>query len=178
LQRVKIGEAEPRENFRRQNEQRKAWRMRMMRDDVVAPQRAHEESLVRIPRTARQSEPARDRHERADEPRRELLPRTHPSILARGSRHRSRRNRTDMPGKPVRRRWHLDLHGIRREGSKESGFSYLHPDGRRVEDEKTLARIAKLRVPPAWRDVRIARGDSAPLQAVGVDKKGRVQYRY
>jgi DNA topoisomerase-1 len=83
-----------------------------------------------------------------------------------------------MPEKPVRRRWHLDLHGIRREGSKESGFNYLHPDGRRVEDEKTLARIAKLRVPPAWRDVRIARGDSAPLQAVGVDKKGRVQYRY
>ena len=39
-------------------------------------------------------------------------------------------------------------------------------------------RIRKLRVPPAWRDVRIARGDSSPLQAVGVDKKGRTQYRY
>ncbi len=41
-----------------------------------------------------------------------------------------------------------------------------------------LARIARLRIPPAWRDVRIARGDTAPLQAVGVDKKGRTQYLY
>lgn len=84
-----------------------------------------------------------------------------------------------MPGKAgVRRRWHLDLHGIRREGTKETGFTYRWPDGRIVDDEKLLARIAKLRIPPAWRDVRIARGDGAPLQAVGVDKKGRVQYRY
>jgi len=84
-----------------------------------------------------------------------------------------------MPGKGgVRRRWHLDLHGIRREGTKETGFTYRWPDGRVIDDEKLLARIAKLRIPPAWRDVRIARGDAAPLQAVGVDKKGRVQYRY
>jgi DNA topoisomerase-1 len=80
--------------------------------------------------------------------------------------------------RPARRRWYLDLHGIRREGSKESGFSYSLPDGSPVRDEKTLARIARLRIPPAWRDVRIARSDAAPLQAVGVDKKGRVQYRY
>jgi len=84
-----------------------------------------------------------------------------------------------MPGKGgVRRRWHLDLHGIRREGTKETGFTYRWPDGRVIDDEKLLARIAKLRIPPAWRNVRIARGDAAPLQAVGVDKKGRVQYRY
>src|SRR5437870_666547 len=84
-----------------------------------------------------------------------------------------------MPGKGgVRRRWHLDLHGIRREGTKESGFSYRMADGTPVKDEKIVARIAKLRIPPAWRDVRIARSDAAPLQAVGVDKKGRVQYRY
>src|SRR5437764_6642490 len=83
-----------------------------------------------------------------------------------------------MPGRGVRRRWSLDLHGIRREGTKETGFQYVQADGSPVSDEKTLARIAKLRVPPAWRDVRIARGEGAPLQAVGVDKKGRVQYRY
>jgi DNA topoisomerase I len=83
-----------------------------------------------------------------------------------------------MPIKGVRRRWYLDLHGIRREGSKESGFSYRLPNGNPIEDEKTLARIAKLRIPPAWRDVRIARGDTAPLQAVGIDKKGRTQYLY
>jgi DNA topoisomerase-1 len=83
-----------------------------------------------------------------------------------------------MPTKGVRRRWYLDLHGIRREGTKESGFSYRLPDGAAVDDDKVLARIARLRIPPAWRDVRIARSDAAPLQAVGVDKKGRTQYLY
>jgi len=83
-----------------------------------------------------------------------------------------------MASRGVRRRWSLDLHGIRREGSKESGFSYKRPDGTVISDEKTLARIAKLRIPPAWRDVRIAKGDAAPLQCVGVDKKGRTQYLY
>ena len=83
-----------------------------------------------------------------------------------------------MPIKGVRRRWYLDLHGIRREGTKETGFAYRLPNGSAVEDERVLARIRKLRIPPAWREVRIARGDTAPLQAVGVDKKGRTQYLY
>src|SRR6476660_10367317 len=83
-----------------------------------------------------------------------------------------------MPGKGVRRRWYLDLHGIRREGTKETGFTYRNAKGSAIGDEKVLARIDKLRIPPAWQDVRIARSDSAPLQAVGVDKKGRTQYLY
>lgn len=83
-----------------------------------------------------------------------------------------------MAAKGVRRRWVLDSNGIRREGSKDTGFRYRLPDGTAVEDEKTLARIARLRIPPAWQNVRIARGDGAPLQAVGVDKKGRTQYLY
>jgi DNA topoisomerase-1 len=83
-----------------------------------------------------------------------------------------------MPTRGVRRRWYLDLHGIRREGSKETGFRYRAADGSEIGDEKVLARIRKLRIPPAWRAVRIARTDSAPLQALGVDKKGRTQYLY
>ncbi|HEX6086146.1 MAG TPA: hypothetical protein VF266_16555, partial [Thermoanaerobaculia bacterium] len=67
-----------------------------------------------------------------------------------------------MPIKGVRRRWYLDLHGIRREGTKETGFAFRLPDGSAVTDEKVLARIAKLRIPPAWKEVRIARGDGAP----------------
>ena len=67
---------------------------------------------------------------------------------------------------------------MRREGTKETGFTYRLRDGAEVRDEKVLARIRKLRIPPAWKDVRIARGDGAPLQAVGVDKKGRTQYLY
>jgi DNA topoisomerase-1 len=67
---------------------------------------------------------------------------------------------------------------MRREGSKEAGFTYRLSDGSEVRDEKILARIRRLRIPPAWKDVRIARGEAAPLQAVGVDKKGRTQYLY
>lgn len=83
-----------------------------------------------------------------------------------------------MAQKGVRRRWNLDSNGIRREGSKEKGFTYRLADGPPVENEKVLTRIRKLRIPPAWQQVRIARGDAAPLQAVGVDKKGRTQYLY
>ena len=83
-----------------------------------------------------------------------------------------------MATKGVRRRWNLDLNGIRREGTKETGFKYRLPDGTAVEDEKVLARISKLRIPPAWQNVRIARGEAAPLQVLGVDKKGRTQYLY
>ncbi len=83
-----------------------------------------------------------------------------------------------MAAKGVRRRGNLDQNGIRREGKKETGFIYRLPDGKLVEDEKLLARIARLRIPPAWQNVRIARGDAAPLQAVGIDKKGRTQYLY
>jgi DNA topoisomerase-1 len=83
-----------------------------------------------------------------------------------------------MATRGVRRRWNLDANGIRREGSKEAGFTYRLPDGTLVEDEKMLARIAKLRIPPAWQNVRIARGEAAPLQVLGVDKKGRTQYLY
>jgi DNA topoisomerase-1 len=83
-----------------------------------------------------------------------------------------------MAAKGVRRRWNLDLHGIRREGGKKQGFTYRLADGTPVQDEKVLARIAKLRIPPAWQNVRIARGDAAPLQVLGIDKKGRTQYLY
>jgi DNA topoisomerase-1 len=83
-----------------------------------------------------------------------------------------------MPEKRVRRRWQLDHNGIRREGTKESGFTYVTADHRNVGDAKTLARIERLRIPPAWKDVRVARGEGAPLQAVGIDRKGRTQYLY
>lgn len=83
-----------------------------------------------------------------------------------------------MAEKGVRRRWNLDSNGIRREGSKENGFTYRLAEGAPVENKKVLARIRKLRIPPAWQNVRIARGDASPLQAVGVDKKGRTQYLY
>jgi DNA topoisomerase-1 len=41
-----------------------------------------------------------------------------------------------------------------------------------------VERIEALRLPPAWKDVAVARSPNAKLQVVGRDKKGRWQYRY
>lgn len=77
-----------------------------------------------------------------------------------------------------KRRWYLDHHGLRREGTKASGFTYVTAGGGEVTDEETIARIRSLRIPPAWREVRIARSDRAELQAIGLDAAGRTQYLY
>jgi DNA topoisomerase-1 len=67
--------------------------------------------------------------------------------------------------------------GIRREADKD-GFIYLNPDGSKVEDEETLARIKSLVIPPAWREVWISPFPNSHLQATGLDAKNRKQYRY
>ena len=67
---------------------------------------------------------------------------------------------------------------IHRTGSAKSGFRYAHDDGRLVRDSRTLARIDKLRVPPAWRDVHLAADARRSIQAWGFDARGRKQYRY
>jgi DNA topoisomerase IB len=60
--------------------------------------------------------------------------------------------------------------GIRRLGSKEEGFSYRYPGtDEPVREERVLARIEDLKVPPAWQDARIARTPSAKVQAIGYD---------
>ena len=69
--------------------------------------------------------------------------------------------------------------GIRRLGSKEDGFFYRYPGtDELVREERVLARIEDLKVPPAWKDARIARSPSAKVQAIGYDSAGRLQYRY
>src|ERR687893_393139 len=69
--------------------------------------------------------------------------------------------------------------GIRRLGSKEYGFFYRYPGtNETVREERVLARIENLKVPPAWEDARIARSPSAKVQAVGYDSAGRLQYLY
>lgn len=59
-----------------------------------------------------------------------------------------------------------------------TGFVYRDPRGRRVTDEATLARIAGLAIPPAWRDVWICADAQGHVQATGRDARGRKQYRY
>jgi len=72
----------------------------------------------------------------------------------------------------------MDRKWIRRLGSKTRGFRYVDEAGRAVRDKRTVARIDALRVPPAWRDVRIAAAPNASIQAWGYDARGRRQYRY
>lgn len=67
--------------------------------------------------------------------------------------------------------------GITRELVKD-GFIYRNSKGERVTDEKTLNRIKKLVLPPAWQNVWIAPKANAHLQATGIDQAGRKQYRY
>jgi DNA topoisomerase-1 len=57
-------------------------------------------------------------------------------------------------------------------------FRYVDSRGRPICDEAALARIESLRIPPAWRDVRISPRPNAKLQATGIDSAGRVQYLY
>jgi DNA topoisomerase I len=47
-----------------------------------------------------------------------------------------------------------------------------------VTNNKILNRINNLRIPPAYKDVKISNDEDSYLQAVGVDDKGRKQYIY
>lgn len=67
--------------------------------------------------------------------------------------------------------------GWRRLGST-GRFRYVDARGRPIAGEEALERIESLRIPPAWRDVRISPRPHAKLQATGIDSAGRVQYLY
>lgn len=67
--------------------------------------------------------------------------------------------------------------GIRRKRWGRS-FRYFDPEGQPIRDEKTLARIKSLAIPPAWREVWICPLSYGHLQATGRDAKGRKQSRY
>jgi DNA topoisomerase-1 len=57
-------------------------------------------------------------------------------------------------------------------------FQYFGPSGRRIRDPRTLDRIARLAIPPAYEDVWICANPRGHLQATGRDARGRKQYRY
>ena len=63
----------------------------------------------------------------------------------------------------------------RRRGA---GFVYINGRGTPLRDERTLYRLKRLAVPPAYEDVIFASDPHAHLQAVGRDAAGRHQYRY
>jgi DNA topoisomerase-1 len=65
-----------------------------------------------------------------------------------------------------------------RRGTKRRGFHYETSDGKPITDEVQLERIRSLVIPPAWEQVRISPSARSPLQAIGIDKSGRVQRIY
>lgn len=64
---------------------------------------------------------------------------------------------------------------VRRRAGK--GFTYVGPDGKRV-DATTQARIDALAIPPAYESVWICADPDGHLQATGRDARGRKQYLY
>ncbi len=66
---------------------------------------------------------------------------------------------------------------IHRAGANGT-FRYMDAKGRPVKKARALARIRALAIPPAWTDVRISASENGHLQAVGIDVRGRRQYRY
>jgi len=71
----------------------------------------------------------------------------------------------------------LQKTGIIRIGTAQRGFTYKRADGTRVS-ASDIARIQKLRVPPAWIEVAINPSPKGKLQVVGRDNAGRWQYLY
>jgi DNA topoisomerase I len=67
--------------------------------------------------------------------------------------------------------------GIHRRG-RGRGFEYIDDSGERITDRETVARLAELRIPPAWKDVWICSDPMGHLQATGIDAAGRKQYLY
>jgi DNA topoisomerase-1 len=75
---------------------------------------------------------------------------------------------------------HVDpdaIAGITRKRHGRS-FGYFDARGRPVRDAKTLERIRKLAIPPAWTSVWICPAANGHIQAHGRDARGRKQYRY
>ena len=77
----------------------------------------------------------------------------------------------------IRRVRRKSRHGQGREQAAPR-FDYIGPAGKPVRDPRTLARITKLAIPPAYEDVWICTSPRGHLQATGRDARGRKQYRY
>jgi DNA topoisomerase-1 len=58
------------------------------------------------------------------------------------------------------------------------GFCYHDAKGVLVKDPRTLDRIRKLAIPPAYKQVWISPDPRGHIQATGRDARGRKQYRY
>jgi len=83
-----------------------------------------------------------------------------------------------MPAMPAGLRHSSDNSpGIHRR-PRGKGFSYTDESGRIISSLAECARLARLAIPPAYRDVWICPSPDGHLQATGRDARGRKQYLY
>lgn len=85
----------------------------------------------------------------------------------------------DPRGVPTGGRWSAG--GLRVIGGKPQGgiaATYNKAKKRWEADGIEQKRLDAMAIPPAWTDVMIAEDPSADLQVIGLDQKGRSQYRY
>lgn len=68
--------------------------------------------------------------------------------------------------------------GIARKKTADKGFVYYYIDNGKEVTQKDIERISKLKIPPNWTDVWVSRDPSSSIQAIGMDAKGRKQYKY
>ena len=68
--------------------------------------------------------------------------------------------------------------GYTRVRTGEQSFEYLNTRGQPIRDERVLARIRALAIPPAYESVWICAREDGHIQATGRDARGRKQYRY
>ena len=66
---------------------------------------------------------------------------------------------------------------IRRK-KKGKKYIYYYENNDQEVSEKDQNRINELIIPPAWTDVIISKDPKNPIQVIGVDSKGRKQYKY
>ncbi len=57
-------------------------------------------------------------------------------------------------------------------------FIYYYIKNNKEISSKDLIRIKKLGIPPAWENLWVSIDSKSKIQAVGIDSKGRKQYRY
>jgi DNA topoisomerase-1 len=66
---------------------------------------------------------------------------------------------------------------IERRRTSLKSFKYIK-DGQQLKDASQIERINALRIPPAWKNVKIRISETSPVQVTGYDKAGRLQYIY
>lgn len=71
-----------------------------------------------------------------------------------------------------------DFSGGYRRIAKNGGFRYVTARGRPVRSERTRARLDATALPPAYTDCWYCASPRGHIQAIGIDARGRRQYRY